>query len=175
MHLWAAAAKTNRSLKRGNIRIGSLALVLSMVSVNWPKPKRFSARMRNRYSWPLIRSGTTRDWAAQAGFTLNNEIRVGLWATSKLNSSECIILRIPWSSLWNVGSYLGPGFALHCFLLDEVALHSFSSVALRRFPGESAGSPCHIADPQVPRRSRQVCGSTNREIQLAHIIIWKIS
>ena len=35
---------------KSNVRIGSLALVLSMVSTNGPNPKRFSARMRNRYS-----------------------------------------------------------------------------------------------------------------------------
>lgn len=55
-------------------------------------------------------------------------------------------------------SYLGPGFAIHRLLLDKVALHSLSSVTLRRFPGESAGSPCHITHLQVSRRSRQVCG-----------------
>lgn len=59
-------------------------------------------------------------------------------------------------------SYLSPGFALHCLFLNEVALHSFASVALWRFPCQSAGSPRHITDLKVSWRSGQVCGSTKQ-------------
>lgn len=61
-------------------------------------------------------------------------------------------------------SYLGPGFSRHGLLLNEVALHSLSSVALWRFPGESAGSSRHVAHLQVSGRSRQVCGCTGTSV-----------
>lgn len=62
-----------------------------------------------------------------------------------------------------VGLYLGPGFALYCLLLNEVAYHPVSSVTLWGFPGESAGSPCHVTHLQVSRRSGQVYRGTEQE------------
>lgn len=52
--------------------------------------------------------------------------------------------------------YLGPGFAVYSLLLNKVALHSFASVALWRFPGESAGSSGDVTHLQISWGSGQV-------------------
>lgn len=62
------------------------------------------------------------------------------------------------------GPYLCPGFATHCLLLNEVALHPLPSIILWRFPGESAGSPGHVTYFQVPRWSGQICRPTKAKI-----------
>lgn len=59
--------------------------------------------------------------------------------------------------------YLCPGLVSDTFLLDKVALDSFSSIAVREFPDQPHGRPGDVSHPQLLWRSGDVC--TPKELQ----------